>query len=260
MKSLLRLVSCAVVALVSFAASAVTLTIIPAAPRSLEPVYVRISPEGTNIPGVNIANTGVIAGQVEGMAGAVISVNYATLISFGGKKPGDVFLGRLPAGTYFVTARGFLGESTAQFTVTSPPPMPGYQTTEFEPIPNYAPSVNYSDHWWNPAQSGWGLSIVQGPTGLIFATWFDYDAVGSPTWYTLQPGSWTQSTRGPRYYGPIVRTSGPPSGGAFDPTLVSETTVGSGWLDFEGRFDSGVFQYTIGGVSKFRFIQRLPIE
>ncbi len=261
MNFLLRTIACLLALLAPVVASAVTLTIIPAAPRSLEPVYVRISPEGGPvIPGVNVDNIGIIAGQVEGMAGAVISVNYATLASFGGKKPGDVFLGRLPPGTYFVMVRGMLGNSTTTFTVASPPPLPGFNSIEVVPDANYPPSVNYSDHWWNPAQSGWGISIVQGPTNLIFATWFDYDGFGDPIWYTLQPGGWRQSLAGPEYVGPIIRTSGPPSGGAYNPALVTETVIGTGTLSFNGLHDSGQFTYTIGGVTKSRPIHRLRIE
>ena len=43
-----------------------------------------------------------------------------------------------------------------------------------------APTANYTDMWWNPAESGWGISIVQkrpvgGSVDAMFAVWYTYD-------------------------------------------------------------------------------------
>lgn len=45
-----------------------------------------------------------------------------------------------------------------------------------------APLVNYTDLWWNPNESGWGVSLTQ-QFSIIFAAWFTYDATGNPIWY-----------------------------------------------------------------------------
>ena len=38
------------------------------------------------------------------------------------------------------------------------------------------PAANYSDMWWNPAESGWGISIAQhASTNQVFAVWYTYD-------------------------------------------------------------------------------------
>lgn len=43
-------------------------------------------------------------------------------------------------------------------------------------------ATDYTDIWWVPAESGWGVNLVQnGDT--IFATWFIYNVDGAPTWY-----------------------------------------------------------------------------
>src|SRR5664279_6303888 len=49
-------------------------------------------------------------------------------------------------------------------------------------------STDQSDLWYIPAESGWGMQLVQ-RGNLIFATIFVYDAAGNPTWYiaTLSP-------------------------------------------------------------------------
>jgi hypothetical protein len=45
-----------------------------------------------------------------------------------------------------------------------------------------APTIDYSDLWWNPAESGWGVSLSQ-QYDTIFVTMFGYDSIGNPAWY-----------------------------------------------------------------------------
>jgi len=44
------------------------------------------------------------------------------------------------------------------------------------------PSVDYTDLWWNPNESGWGVALTQ-QYGMMFAAWYAYDASGNPIWY-----------------------------------------------------------------------------
>jgi cyclophilin family peptidyl-prolyl cis-trans isomerase len=44
------------------------------------------------------------------------------------------------------------------------------------------PVVDYTDLWWNPNESGWGVTLTQ-QFGIIFAAWFVYDTSGKPVWY-----------------------------------------------------------------------------
>jgi hypothetical protein len=38
------------------------------------------------------------------------------------------------------------------------------------------PAANYSDIWWNPSESGWGVTFTQHPTSnQVFAVWYTYD-------------------------------------------------------------------------------------
>jgi Spy/CpxP family protein refolding chaperone len=37
------------------------------------------------------------------------------------------------------------------------------------------PAANYTDLWWNPNESGWGITITQHPTNQIWAIWYTYD-------------------------------------------------------------------------------------
>jgi hypothetical protein len=227
--------------------AALNVQILPAAPRYMEPVYARIFPDvfsgGQRAYGAKVS-----------MAGNVISIElFLPPPDIDFEYPDyDIELGRLPSGTYTVQVRG----SSAQFTVADAPTPPN---PRFSQLP-VVPAVNYSDIWWNPAESGWGLTIVQGPTNVLFAVWFVYDASGKPTWYTLETGQATSAGLvTTTFTGPIYKTNGPYFGGPFDPAQVGITRVGTGTLSFR-HSDSGTFGSTIDGVTNSKAIVRQPIE
>jgi hypothetical protein len=72
-----------------------------------------------------------------------------------------------------------------------------------------APTANYTDMWWNPNESGWGISIVQkrpagGNVDTMFAVWYTYDPRAPdtttsattdflPLWIVMPGGTWTSS-------------------------------------------------------------------
>lgn len=63
------------------------------------------------------------------------------------------------------------------------------------------PAANYTDMWWNPAESGWGVSFAQhAGTHQVFAVWYTYDprkeAAGQnkPLWIVMPGGTWTSPT------------------------------------------------------------------
>jgi hypothetical protein len=113
--------------------------------------------------------------------------------------------------------------------------------------------IDVNDLWWNPLESGAGLSIGQDVNDQVFAVWNVYDAGAQPTWYTLQPGRWISINT---YTGLIYRTTGPYWGGTFDRTLVDATQVGAGTLTFLDSAN-GRFSYTVDGVSGVKPITRL---
>ena len=221
----------------SAAHAQITLSVFPASPRYMEPVYARLTQSPFPV-------TNIVSARAS-MSGNSIAVDYVGIPDLGATTT-DVMLGRFPAGTYTVTAPN----AGPPVTFTVPP---GPTVTS---VPDPEPAVSYTDLWWNPAESGWGMSITQGPTNEVFAVWFVYDAAGNPIWYTLQPGHWNTMSG---YTGPIYRTSGPAFTGAFDPSAVHEVQVGTGGLSFESA-TTGHFFYTIDGQSGTKVIQRQPIE
>ncbi|MEP7154513.1 MAG: peptidylprolyl isomerase [Betaproteobacteria bacterium] len=46
------------------------------------------------------------------------------------------------------------------------------------------PPIDYTDLWWNPNESGWGISLTQ-QYNIIFAAWYTYDNFGNPIWYVV---------------------------------------------------------------------------
>ena len=109
------------------------------------------------------------------------------------------------------------------------------------------------DLYWQPSESGWGLSIAhQGD--ILFGIWFTYDAGGRPAWYVMP----RMMRAGSMYTGDLYRTRGPAFDAApWDPALVSVTKAGTASFTFS--YDNEMyltFGYTLDGVSRTRVVER----
>jgi len=116
-------------------------------------------------------------------------------------------------------------------------------------IPN-----DYTDTWWNPAESGWGVQLVQ-QVDVIFATIYVYDLQSNPDWYaatlTLNPaGTWK---------GDLYATHGPWFGGPFDASTVTKRQVGELAVTFSGT-NHGTLAYSIDGTPVSRTIERMTMR
>ena len=168
----------------------------------------------------------------------------------------DVRLGSFPAGSYQVEV--FASPSTEaspaerlSFIVTDP-----VEIAVFPPPPR--PLTDYSGLWWNPQESGWGLSLHQSALHVLFGAWFVYGTNGQPEWYTLQGGQWIDSTT---WRGTLYRTTGPFfAAPGYDPRLVLVQAAGTATLDLairSGEEGRARFTYTIGGVTATKSIARM---
>src|SRR5262245_10773975 len=92
-----------------------------------------------------------------------------------------------------------------------------------------ARAENYSDLWWNPDESGWGLALADHETQL-FGVWYTYGADGSPIWYVIPGGTLSADKR--KFAGDIYQTTGPAWFSQFDPAKVTTTRVGTASIDF----------------------------
>ncbi len=105
--------------------------------------------------------------------------------------------------------------------------------------------------WWNPNESGWGITLTQqGP--IIFAAWYTYDQAGTALWYVMS----NCAISGNACTGDIYRVvGGTPLTNPWDGSGRVVTTVGTGTLTFSGK-DNGTISYTINGVAGNKQITR----
>jgi hypothetical protein len=228
-------------------------TILPANPKNLESVIVKIE------VGSSCLYDSRVPVQLK-QVGTVIRVDItggSDCVDFGVPPPMpdlDIKLGQFPPGVFSVDVFRTYKPSTgiafpavqlgsAQFTVTD---SYASKTVPF-------PLVDYTDHWWNPQESGMGFSIMQHPSDRIFAAWFVYDQAGQPVWYTLQPGQWLSPTV---YSGPIYKTTGTYLGITYNPGQLTVTPVGTGTFIFHD-YSTATFNYTVDGITGTKEITRL---
>ena len=165
-------------------------------------------------------------------------------------------LGRFPAGTYLFD---FVKEF-ADGTATTYASNIAVTVTDARALKK-APFVtlNYSGHWWDPAEPGWGLFVWQDEKDNLLAAWFTYGDDGKPVWYTIQSGSW----KGPSYYeGLLIATSQPGINGFVKSTTVAAQPIGTATLAFgsirngDSHGEEGQFTYTRNGVTQTKVIRR----
>lgn len=112
-------------------------------------------------------------------------------------------------------------------------------------------TTDQSDLWWIPAESGWGIELVQRGS-VIFATLFVYGASGQPTWFV----STMDYTSNLTWSGNLYATTGPyfatmPYNEAdFGGTIVGTMT----WAETD--VDHGTLTYTVNGIPVVKNITR----
>ncbi len=116
-------------------------------------------------------------------------------------------------------------------------------------------SVDYTDMWFNPNESGWGVNVIQ-QSDMIFATLFVYGSDNTPRWFVT--GTGLQGS-GSTFSGSLYSTTGPFFGASFNPASVGNSIVGSMTLSFGGPYN-GTLTYTVNGVNVTKTIQRQPIR
>jgi hypothetical protein len=118
-------------------------------------------------------------------------------------------------------------------------------------------AVDYSDLWWNPVHSGWGLGLDR-QGGVMFATLFTYADDGSATWLSA---SSVQATNGDEtsWSGKLYRTTGPGFASPFDPASVGITEVGALRVDFSTA-RNGTLTYSVDGKTVVEPIERITFR
>jgi hypothetical protein len=156
--------------------------------------------------------------------------------AIGGNVPAMVFLRTVLTNADIDDIAAYLGSLSA-------PPPPA----------TIVPAFNFSDLWWNPNESGWGLNLVQHATSNVFGVMYTYEAPNRPLWLVIPGGTWTSSMQ---FTGGIYRVTGPLLQG-FDPARVNVRPVGTATITFSDK-DHAVFTFTIDGTQVSKNITRQP--
>lgn len=116
-----------------------------------------------------------------------------------------------------------------------------------------APTTDYSDLWFIPAESGWGANVIQ-QDDTLFVTLFVYGANGQPTWYVAS--AVVRSGTGSTFTGALYRTSGPYFGaGSWPANSVQVTQVGT--LTFSpSQTNAATLTYSVDGVPVSKSVVR----
>ena len=112
--------------------------------------------------------------------------------------------------------------------------------------------TSYADIWWNPNESGWGVTFAQ-QRATIFATFFIYGPDGKPYWVTSVMASTTNAPS--EFNGPVYSVLGSPYAQTFDPSKTTATQVGTARVLFTSGV-RGTLSYSINGVQIAKTIER----
>jgi len=127
---------------------------------------------------------------------------------------------------------------------------PAHATTE---------TTNFTDLWWNPSESGWGVTVTQDRTTL-FLTFFVYGPDNRPTWVTAALEYTRTGPSGqPVFSGDLVVTTGPGYGSPFDPALVTRRVAGTA-IFAPANATTARLDYTVDGVPVTKQVVRQTLR
>jgi hypothetical protein len=113
---------------------------------------------------------------------------------------------------------------------------------------------DYSDLWWNAAESGWGAHVTQ-QGDVIFMVLFVYDSQQRPRFFVASSMPRVEGSGADSFEGPLYSTSGPAFATAFDPARVVARAVGTASLRFNST-GAATLNYTVDGVPVAKTITR----
>lgn len=118
-----------------------------------------------------------------------------------------------------------------------------------------ATATDFTDLWWNPSESGWGVNMAQ-QADTIFLTFFIYGADNQPTWLSATTIFSGQDAQGSLFFaGDLYTTSGPYYGAPFSASSVQSRKVGT--VTFRADTpSSGALSYSVDNTIVNKAIQR----
>ncbi len=117
-----------------------------------------------------------------------------------------------------------------------------------------AARTDYSDLWWNPSESGWGVNFVQAQN-FLFASFFLYGPASDPTWYTAEMNLSPNGS----FSGPLYTTTGAYFAGTANQAHKSVRQVGE--VSFTPTTaTSGTLVYTVDGIAVSKNVERQTLQ
>ncbi|MCC6868384.1 MAG: hypothetical protein IT522_06130 [Burkholderiales bacterium] len=117
-----------------------------------------------------------------------------------------------------------------------------------------AAAVDYTDIWWNPNESGWGVNFIQA-SNFIFATFFIYGTDQQPTWVTAQLTAGSNNV----WTGPLYYTTGSFYGAPWNPNQQTTTQVGTATF-VPTDSATGQLTYVVGTTTVVKTITRQTLK
>lgn len=116
-------------------------------------------------------------------------------------------------------------------------------------------STDYTDLWYLPAESGWGVNVAQ-QYDTVFATFFVYGPDRTPRWYVAPAARSVAAPFGRNQFtGRLYSTMGTWFGAPWSLPDYSFADVGSATFDFDSP-TTGTVTWTVNGVAATKPIQR----
>lgn len=120
-------------------------------------------------------------------------------------------------------------------------------------LPGSAPLVNYSDAWWVPSESGWGINALQQGDVLVLM-FYVYDEDDMPVWYR---GVTTKVAEND-YKGTVYLDRGTSYREVqFGPVQYPSQAVGEVRFQATNMYDA-ILTYTVAGTTASKNLTRLP--
>ena len=114
-----------------------------------------------------------------------------------------------------------------------------------------AGAVDYTDVYYNPAEEGWGVFLVQSDT-FQFLAFFIYGPDGKPVWYTAEL---RQDSSG-SFVGPLYATTGTPFGLSWNASDLTSVAVGTASFQPTSASTATLLYTLTGGSPVIKTLQR----
>ncbi len=118
-----------------------------------------------------------------------------------------------------------------------------------------AEAVDYTDHWSNPDQNGWGVALTQG-NNAIYTEIFHYGGDGKPLWF----GGTVYRLTDTHFQGALYTVTGDYFGHTpYNPSLFTATVAGAMDLVFSDT-NHGTLTFSVNGINVTTPVQRLSLD